>query len=195
MNAAPVAAANRRFSKIVRSSIGARPWRSISTNSGSSTTPAIRPPITTGSFQPLIPPLETPSVSPVRPATNVVVPRMSSPRLVSRRASSWSTPYPQAAPSSANGTLNQNTQCQEIETSAPPSTGPSTSPIAAIIVFVPIASPSCSRGKASVTSAAALANRNAAPMPWRIRHRISSVPFSAKPAPSEVSAKTTKPPT
>ena len=72
MNAAPVAAANRRFSKIVRSSIGARPWRSMSTNSGSSTTPAIRPPITTGSFQPLIPPLETPSVSPVRPATNVV---------------------------------------------------------------------------------------------------------------------------
>ena len=64
MNAAPVAAANRRFSKIVRSSIGARPWRSISTNSGSSTTPAIRPPITTGSFQPLMPPLETPSVEP-----------------------------------------------------------------------------------------------------------------------------------
>ena len=57
--------------------------------------------------------------------------------------------------------MNQNTHCQEIETSAPPSTGPSTSPIAATIVFVPIATPSCSRGKASVTSAAAFANRKA----------------------------------
>ena len=84
---------------------------------------------------------------------------------------------PQAAPASANGTLNQNTQCHEIATSAPPSTGPITRPTAATIVFVPIARPSCSRGKASVTSAAALANRNAPPMPWRIRHRISSVPL------------------
>ena len=75
---------------------------------------------------------------------------------------------PRRAPASASGTLNQNTQCQEIATSAPPSTGPSTRPIAATIVFAPIASPSCSFGKASVTSAAALANRNAEPMPCRI---------------------------
>jgi hypothetical protein len=91
--------------------------------------------------------------------------------------------------------LNQKTQCHEIETSAPPSTGPSTSPTAATIVFVPIATPSCSRGNASVTSAAALAKMNAAPTPWTIRHRISSVPEPAKPAPSDVSAKTRKPPT
>ena len=38
MNAAPVAAANRRFLKIVRSSIGARGARSMSTKSGSRTT-------------------------------------------------------------------------------------------------------------------------------------------------------------
>ena len=68
---------------------------------------------------------------------------------------------PTARPSRPSGTLNQKTHCQEIETSAPPSTGPSTSPIAATIMFVPIARPSCSRGNASVTSAAALANRNA----------------------------------
>ena len=76
-----------------------------------------------------------------------------------------------------SGTLNQKTQCHEIATSAPPSTGPITSPIAATIVLVPIASPSCSFGKASVTSAAELANRKAPPMPWRIRQRISTVPL------------------
>ena len=94
-----------------------------------------------------------------------------------------------------SGTLNQNTQCQEMATSAPPSTGPITSPTAATIVFVPIARPSCSRGKASVTMAAELAKRNAPPMPCRIRQRMSSVPLPAKPAPSDARAKTRKPPT
>jgi hypothetical protein len=98
-------------------------------------------------------------------------------------------------PSTANGTLNQNTQCQEIETSAPPSTGPMTRPTAATIVFVPIARPSCSRGNASVTSAPAFANRNAPPTPWAIRHRISTVPSAANPAPSEAIPNSTKPPT
>src|SRR3954468_12004083 len=88
-------------------------------------------------------------------------------------------------PTSVNGTLNQNTQCQEMGTSAPPSTGPITTPTAATIVFVPMASPSCSRGKASVTIAPALANRNAPPTPWAIRQRISSVPSPEKPATSE----------
>ena len=125
-----------------------------------------------------IPPLETPSTSPVRPTTNVAVPSRSSPRIASRPGELVQhQPRPRRRRASANGTLNQNTQCHEIATSAPPSTGPSTSPTAATIVFVPIARPSCSRGNASVTSAAALANRNAAPTPWRIRHRISSVPF------------------
>jgi hypothetical protein len=91
--------------------------------------------------------------------------------------------------------LNQKTQCQEMATSAPPSTGPITRPIAATIVLVPIASPSCSFGKASVTRAAAFANRKAAPTPCTIRQRISSVPFPEKPAPSEASVKRTKPPT
>ena len=51
---------------------------------------------------------------------------------------------PRARRASASGTLNQKTQCQEIATSAPPSTGPSTRPTAATIVLVPIARPSCS---------------------------------------------------
>ena len=55
MNAAPVAAANSRLRKIVRSSIGARWRRSISTNSGSRTTPATIPAIVNGSPQPLRP--------------------------------------------------------------------------------------------------------------------------------------------
>ena len=65
--------------------------------------------------------------------------------------------------------------------------------MAATIVFVPIATPSCSRGKASVTSAEELAKISAPPMPWAIRHRINSVPSAAKPAPSEVAAKITNP--
>ena len=77
MNAAAVAAANMRLRKIVRSSIGARSRRSISTNRGSSTAPAIRPPITSGSSQPEMPPRESPKTSPVRPATNVTVPGRS----------------------------------------------------------------------------------------------------------------------
>ena len=77
----------------------------------------------------------------------------------------------------------------------PAETGPSTRPTAATMVLVPIASPSCARGKASVTSAAALAKRNAPPMPWTIRQRISWVPSAAKPAPSDASAKTRKPAT
>ena len=109
--------------------------------------------------------------------------------------SSRSTSAAQIEPSAVNGTLNQNTQCQEIATSAPPSTGPSTSPTAATIVFVPIARPSCSRGNASVTTAAAFANRNAPPIPCRTRQTIRVVPSGEKPAPSDASPKTTKPPT
>ena len=66
--------------------------------------------------------------------------------------------------------------------------------MAATIVLVPIATPSCSFGNASVTSAAELAKRKAAPIPCRTRQTISSVAPSAKPAPSEAAAKTRKPP-
>ncbi len=108
-------------------------------------------------------------------------------------ASSRNTRAPQAAPASPSGTLNQKTQCHDSSTSAPPRTGPSTSPTAAIIVFVPMARPSWRWGNASVTSAAALAKRKAPPMPWTMRQRMSSVPSPAKPAPSEASEKITKP--
>ncbi len=57
MNAAPVAAANRRFWKMVRSSIGAFTRRSIRTNAGSSAAAAASPAMTIGSLQPEIPPL------------------------------------------------------------------------------------------------------------------------------------------
>ena len=65
----------------------------------------------------------------------------------------------------------------------------------ATITLVPIATPSCSRGNASVTSAQALANSSAPPMPCTIRQRIRSVPPVAKPAPSEATVKTAKPAT
>ena len=60
MKAAPVAAANIRLRKMVRSSIGAVALLSISTKSGSRTAAAIREAITIGSVQPERPPLETP---------------------------------------------------------------------------------------------------------------------------------------
>ena len=70
MNAAPLAAANRRFSKIVRSSIGAAARRSTSDERREEdTTATIRLPIVSGSSQPEIPPRETPSTRPVSPAT------------------------------------------------------------------------------------------------------------------------------
>ena len=70
-----------------------------------------------------------------------------------------------------------------------------TRPIAATIVFVPIATPSCSLGKASVTRAGPLAKMKAPPIPWTIRQTISSVPEEENPAPSEARPKTTKAPT
>ena len=60
MKAAPVAAANIRFSKIVRSSIGAETRFSMRTKAGSSTTAATRDQITNGSSQPERPPRERP---------------------------------------------------------------------------------------------------------------------------------------
>ena len=195
MNAAPLAAANMRLRKIVRSSMGATPRCSIHTKAGRSTAAAMSPPITSGSFQPSMPPREIPYTSPVSPMTKTAVPGRSRPRRTSVFASSCSTSAPHAAPARPSGTLNQKTQCQEIATSTPPSTGPSTSPTAATMVFVPIARPSSCRGNASVTSAAEFANRNAPPMPCTIRQAMSSAPLAAKPAPSEASEKTTKPPT
>ena len=75
MNAAPVAAANSRLRKIVRSSIGARARRSISTKSRqqdrAGDEPADRP---AGRSSPRCPPRERPSTRPVSPTTNTAVP-------------------------------------------------------------------------------------------------------------------------
>src|SRR5204863_344505 len=50
-------------------------------------------------------------------------------------------------------------------------------------------------GEVEQRSAAAFANRNAAPMPCAMRHRMSCVASAEKPAPSDMRAKTTKPAT
>ena len=194
MNAASDAAENRRFLKMLRSSMGALTRLSMRTKPGRKMAAAIRLAITAVLSQPEMPPLEMPYTSPVSPIRNVIVPSASKLLSSERPVISCRISAAHALPPRANGTLNQNTQCHEMATSAPPSTGPMTSPTAATIVFVPIARPSCSRGKASVTIAAALANRNDPPTPWAIRHRMSWVPLPAKPAPSEASANTTKPP-
>ena len=80
MNDAAPAAVNIRFWNSVRSSMGERPRRSMTTNSGSSTIAATKPPITSGSFQPVSAPLDRASTSPLSPMTNAAVPGRSSPR-------------------------------------------------------------------------------------------------------------------
>ena len=93
------------------------------------------------------------------------MPRKSNERSSERPVTSRRITQPHKAPASPRGTLNQNTHGQLMATSAPPRTGPMTSPMAATMVLVPMASPSCSLGNASVTMAAELANRNAPLMP------------------------------
>ena len=84
MNAAPLAAANRRFRRSTRSSIGAAPAALDHDEQRQQDRAATSPTITTGSSQPLMPPRETPSTRPVSPATKVAVPSRSRPRFASR---------------------------------------------------------------------------------------------------------------
>ena len=177
MNAAPEAALKSLFVKSDRSSIGERPCRSINTKAGRRTTAAAKPPMTSQLSQPVRPPFESASTRPVSPTTYVLVPSRSRPRSLLRPDISCSTKKAQSEPSRPSGKLNQKTHGHEIATSAPPSTGPMTRPTAATIVFVPIARPSSFFGNASVTRAAAFAKRNAPPIPWRTRQRMSWVPL------------------
>ena len=190
MKAAPVAAAKRRLRKIERSSIGALPRCSISDEQRQQD----RGDDEAADHQRVVPAGDAAARDPVDEPGQADDEGQRCRRGRGRGRcrgceSSRRTSAAQSAPASASGTLNQKTQCQEIATRAPPSTGPSTRPIAATIVFVPIASPSCSRGKASVTRAGPLAKMKAPPTPCRIRQRISWVPSAAKPAPSEAAAK------
>ena len=115
--------------------------------------------------------------------------------LASLPVSSRSTSAAHTVPMIPIGTLNQNTHAHPNSTSQPPSTGPITRPTAATIVLVPMASPSCSRGNASVTSAPELANTRAPPTPCTTRHTMRAVPESARPAPSEAIVKRAMPAT
>ena len=162
MNAAPVAAANSRLRKMPRSSMGAGVRCSIATKAGRSTAAAASPAITTGSSSRQAA-LGHRQHEPGEADDIGGRAREVEPRRVSGVASSRRITAPHAAAASASGTLNQNTHSHRMETSTPPSTGPSTRPTAATMVLVPSARPSSWRGKASVTSAAAFANRNAAP--------------------------------
>ena len=76
MKAAAVAAAN---SRLLNSEVEHRRARarSMITHVGSSTAAAAKPAVTIGSLQPLSPPRETPSTSPVRPTINVRFPSTS----------------------------------------------------------------------------------------------------------------------
>ena len=146
MNAAAVAAANRRFLKIVRSSIGARDAaldheEQPAAGSAARSEPADHDGVVPAGDAALRDAEHEPGQSDdERHGAGDVEPRSVSAAGRARAGRG----RPRARRAQPSGTLNQNTHCQPIVTSAPPSTGPSTSPIAATIVFVPIARPSSS---------------------------------------------------
>ena len=125
MKAAPVAAAKSRLRKIERSSIGALPRCSIRTKSGSRTAATIE----AADHQRVVPAGDAAARDPVdeageaddegdRAAEVEAADGVAAGQLAQDQAP------PRAPPASASGTLNQKTQCQEIATRAPPSTGP-----------------------------------------------------------------------
>ena len=70
------------------------------------------------------------------------------------------------------GTEIRNTSRQSIGASSPPSTSPTNMPLTPTMLLMPSARPRWLEGKASVMIAAALASRQAPPMPCTIRKPI-----------------------
>ncbi len=91
------------------------------------------------------------------------------------------------------GRLNQNTVRQPKAVRNPPRIGPRIMPAPTTIALIPSARPSSRRGKASVTSAAELAIRNAPPTPWRALARTRNAALGATAHRTEASVKIANP--
>jgi hypothetical protein len=81
--------------------------------------------------------------------------------------------YAHKVPNAPTGAETRKIRCQFTGASAPPRISPMNDPAIAATEFRPRAVPRWWAGNASVRIAAALANRNAPPMPWTIRQMIS----------------------
>ena len=66
----------------------------------------------------------------------------------------------------------RNTSRQLIGASSPPSTSPTNIPLTPTMLLIPSAIPRWLAGNASVMIAAALASRQAPPIPWTMRNTI-----------------------
>ncbi len=75
-------------------------------------------------------------------------------------------------PNSPTGTEIRNTSRQSIGPSSPPRISPTNMPLTPTMLLMPRAMPRWLAGNASVMIAAALASRNAAPMPCTTRNAI-----------------------
>ena len=80
--------------------------------------------------------------------------------------------YAHTVPNRPTGTEIRNTSRQLIGASRPPSTSPMNIPETPTMLLMPSAIPRWCWGKASVMMAAALAIRQAPPMPWTMRKPI-----------------------
>ena len=120
-----------------------------------------------------------PASSAPSPTAKVTLPHQST-RAWCRSPTSCSDLYDHTVPTSAMGTLTQNTARQSHSDSTPPSTSPMNEPAIAATWFTPSASPRWSDGNASVRIAAELANSIAPPTPCTTRQPIShSAPAAA----------------
>ena len=99
-----------------------------------------------------------------RPSAKVMLPHQSTrARFGVLRSSSFR--YAHTVPNSPTGTEIRKTSRQSTGASRPPSTRPTNTPLTPTMLLMPSAMPRWLAGNASVMIAAALASRNAAPMP------------------------------
>ena len=110
-------------------------------------------------------------ISRIRPTAKVTFPHQS---ILAGRGSllSSSFRYAQTVPNTPTGTEIRKTRRQSIGARIPPRTSPTNIPLTPTMLLMPSAMPRWLAGKASVMMAAALASRQAPPMPWTIRNTI-----------------------
>ena len=110
----------------------------------------------------------------VRPTPKVNVPAQSI-RPGVRTPTSRSERTLQMVPRIPSGTPTQKIACQLISASTPPMRSPRNDPATAATMLTPSAIPRWLAGKASVSTAEAVAINMAPPMPWTTRHPISQI--------------------
>jgi hypothetical protein len=156
---------------------------------------APNPAATNGLLQPWMPPRVSATSSPVSPPRKARLPATSSRCPFSSSTTSRRLAAAHAVPTAPSGTLNQKTQCQEMEVITPPTTTPRVEPAAAIIMFIPSARPSSREGKASATMTLEVAIMNAPAAPMSVRAAMSCPAPPTNPASRLTAVKSANPPT